>query len=120
MTGEKPKADTYYGLAVLAGLAPQQPLTLLDPHLVENRVYKNQRITLDAYRFANCVFINCELHTSKGNFHLSDCHFSQCTINFSGSALRAVKLSSLLLGTWDQLNEGLRPLIEPDGGVTIP
>jgi len=105
--------------ALLGGSALPSSVDLLEKYTVENRVYKSQRIYLDGYTFKNCAFINCELHASKGSFHLVDCHFNLCTLHFSGNALRSVKLSSLLLGTWAQLNEGLRPIVEWDGGVTI-
>jgi len=115
MSEENPK---YHGL--LATLGSLNTPTLLDPHSVENRVYKNQRISLDGYSFTNCAFINCELFTSKGNFHMVGCYFNLGTVYFSENALRVVRLSALLLGNWGHVPEPLRPHVESDGGVTIP
>ena len=100
--------------------ATEEPLDrLLQQYAIENRVYKNVQINLDGYTFRNCAFIDCNLNTSKGNFHIIDCHFAGCRIYFMGNALRIVKLSSTLLGSWSNLNNELRAKIEPDGGVTI-
>jgi len=98
---------------------PRQPLTLLEAYNVQNRVYKNQQVKLDGYTFTNCAFISCELFTSKGNFHIRSCHFQMSTLYFSGNALNVVKLSSILMSNWEQLNESLKAHIAVDGGVTI-
>jgi hypothetical protein len=99
---------------------PAQPLgRLLQQYSIENRVYKNVQINLDGYTFRNCAFIGCELHARKGNFHIVDCHISNCTAYFVGNALRIVKLLSIFLESWGNLNVGLRAKIEPDGGATI-
>jgi hypothetical protein len=101
--------------------AKQQPQTALafQPYSIDGRVYKNTALNLDGYTFSNCVFIECELTTSKANFHIRDCHFQSCRIVFSGNALRAAKLCSLLMGNWDHLPEALRAKVEPDWGLTI-
>jgi hypothetical protein len=78
------------------------------------------RINLDGYTFRNCAFIGCILQTSKGNFHIVDCHITNYTVYFVGNALRIAKLSSMLLDSWGNLNEGIRAKVEPDDGVTIP
>src|SRR5205823_7731250 len=93
--------------------------TLLEPHVVENRVYKNVDLSLDGYTFQNCAFIGCILRANKGNFHVIACHFSSCTVLFTGNALKIVRLSSLLLESWQNVDESLRPHIERDGGVTL-
>ncbi|HMD98330.1 MAG TPA: hypothetical protein VKM93_13495 [Terriglobia bacterium] len=103
--------------ALARGFAPTQPL--FEAYTVRNRVYKAENINLDGYTFKNCAFINCVLATTQGNFTLESCHVSLCTVQFSGNALRIVKLSSILLGNWDQLNKSLRPYLEPDGALTI-
>ncbi len=117
MSEEKRKSQFLAALAALA--PPPAPLTLLERYTIDNRVYKNDRIDLDGYTFRNCAFINCVLHTAKGNFYLESCHFHLCTLHFSGNALRVVRFSSILLGNWDQLNEGLRAQVHPDGSVSI-
>jgi len=89
---------------------PAPPLDrLLQPYVIENRVYKNVQINLDGYTFRNCAFIGCELHTRKGNFFILDCHLADCTIYFAGNAIRIVRLSSILLESWGNLNEGCEP-----------
>ncbi len=95
------------------------PLTLFELYTVDNRVYKHQDVYLDGYTFRNCAFINCTLHTSKANFHLVSCHFDLCSVHFSGNALRAVRLSSLLLQDSAQLIEGYRARVDAEGGITI-
>ena len=92
---------------------------LLNPHVVDNRVYKNDLIDLDGYTFRNCAFIGCLLKTSKGNFQIISCHFDSCRVYFSGNSLKAVKLSSLLLGSGEQFGEALRAHRAADGGITI-
>jgi len=117
MSDQQPKPDFSFLAKVLGsgtGVAP-----LLERYLVENRVYKNEVVSLDGYTFRNCAFIGCSLLISKGNFHIWDCHIANCMAQFGGNALNVVKLSALMLGTWDQFNEELRPSAEPDGGVTI-
>lgn len=104
-------------LVNLYGLTPT-PFDL-QKYVIENRVYKNVQVNLDGYTFRNCAFIGCELRTAKGNFHIVDCHFGDCSVYFVGNALRIVKLSSMLLESWGQLNEGIRAKVEPDGGATI-
>lgn len=99
--------------------APAPPLDLLIKYPIENRVYKRAQINLDGYTFRNCAFIGCELYTAKANFHMIDCHFSDCVVYFDGNALRSVQLASLLLGSWQDLSESLRARVEPDGGITI-
>jgi hypothetical protein len=100
-------------------LPPLLPTFLFEPFFVDRRVYKNTAINLDGYTFSNCVFIDCELTTSKANFGLQDCHLQNCKIFFSGNALRAVKLSSSLLHNFSHLPESLRAHLEPDGGFTV-
>jgi hypothetical protein len=107
-------------IAALAGILPvRPPMLFFEPYTVDNRVYKGERISLDGYTFKNCAFINCVLTTAQGNFVLDSCHLSLCTLQFSGNALKVVRLSSILLGNWDQLNVSLRPYLEPDGALTI-
>lgn len=108
-------AKVMYGLDPV----PAGRTRFLERHVVENRVYKNQRVPLDGYSFKNCAFIECDLHTVKGSFILEDCHITRCMATFNGSALRVVKFSSLILSTWNQLAESLRPTVEPDGGITV-
>jgi hypothetical protein len=91
----------------------------LQTHVIDRRVYKNNTISLDGYTFSNCVFIDCQLTTSKANFRLKDCHVQNCQLFFGGNALRAVKISSILVGHWMHLPEGLRAGQEPDGGITV-
>jgi hypothetical protein len=108
-------------LASLLHVARQQtqaPLAF-SPYLIDRRVYKNATLNLDGYTFSNCVFLNCKLVTSKGNFRFRDCHAQGGEIHFNGNALNVVKLSSILIANWDHLPEGLRARFEPDGGITI-
>lgn len=48
------------------------PLALTPPpnflYLIENLVYKDNHLQLDGYRFKNCAFVNCVLHTTSENF----------------------------------------------------
>lgn len=119
MSDEKPNKDVGSIYTLLAGLPSVQSPILFQPYVIENRVYKNEKVNLDGYTFRNCAFINCLLETAQGNFVLESCHIHLCALGFSGYALRAVRLSSILLGTWDQLNEGLRAQVELDGSFTI-
>lgn len=124
MTDEKqtPGTDITSFLTSLSSISvrPQaRPFTLLEPHVVENRVYKNQQINIDGYVFRNCAFFNCGITTEKGNFDLVSCHLRGCWFLFGGNALRVVKLTSLVFSTWNQLQEELRARVEPDGSVTI-
>ncbi len=105
--------------AALAQIRPPLPLTLFEPYLVENRVYKNTNINLDGYTFRNCAFVNCILHISKGNFELDSCFIHLCTLQISGNAATLLKLYSAFLGNWAELPQGLRPQIETDGSLTI-
>jgi len=111
------------GLAALMQAYGQQPtvqsLAAIQPHVIDRRVYKNNTINIDGYTFSNCAFIGCDLTTSKGNFRLKGCHFQNCRFFFSDNALRAVKLSSVLIDSWDHLPAGLRAEVEPDWGVTV-
>lgn len=102
----------------LQGIQPQGEIVTASP-VVERRVYKNNSLNLDGYTFSNCVFVNCSLSISTGDFRLKDCHVQNCMIYYNGNALRVVRLSSLLLGNWDQLNEGLRAKVEADHGITV-
>jgi hypothetical protein len=117
MADEKSK-EGLVGLGSLLLASPSRR-RLLEHYVVDNRVYKRTEINLDGYTFRNCAFIGCILHTSKGNFRLESCHVAGSVIHFSGHALRIVKLASILLGNWDQLNVGLRAAIQVDGSVTI-
>lgn len=102
------------------GLQEQPKLPfLVQPYIIESRVYKNEQLNLDGYTFKNCAFIQCGLHSSKGNFQIIDCHFNGCAATFDGNALRIVRFSALMLATWEQLIAPFRPTVEQDGGVTI-
>jgi hypothetical protein len=116
MSDELSKPELALGLA---GLYASPLDAILQQYDIENRVYKNVQINLDGYTFRNCAFIGCALHTSKGNFHIVDCHVANCSLYFMGNAARSVKLSSMLHESWNNLFEGIRPKVEPDGGVTI-
>ena|SRR6185312_15725791 len=94
-------AESNYANSPLARLLQAKASTSIQPAPIEHRVYKNVNINLDGYHFANCVFINCNLYTSKGTFQLKDCHVQQVTIYYQQEALKIVKLSSILLGNWD-------------------
>src|SRR5436309_2062025 len=121
MAEEKPKRGLDSLARTLLGARQQSDnlLQLYQPYVIDNRVYKRVRINLDGYTFRNCAFIDCLLQTAKGNFILESCHLHMCTFQFSGNALRVAKLCSLLLGNWEQLNEGLRAQIEADGSCTV-
>lgn len=97
---------------------PQQTFIYQSP-VIDARVYKDVSLTLDGYTFSNCVFINCYLTTTTGDFRIKDCHLQGCTIYFNGNALRVVKMSSILMGNWQHLNEALRASKERDGGITV-
>lgn len=123
MEGDKPgpKPDLTAALLALGvgTTAAPMPRSLLEPHLVENRVYKDTNLSLDGYTFRNCAFINCGLRTTKGSFHLESCYLTNCSVSFGGSAVRAVRLASLLLTDWNQFSEAFRAQVNPDGGITI-
>ena len=87
-------------------------------YLVENLVFKDQKVNLDGYRFKNCAFINCVLQTHTGNFKLEECFFSNnWSVLFLGKAATAVRLVSIT--DWSQWNSFLKAKIHPNGGVTI-
>lgn len=119
MANDPPLNNLNSLLAILGGLPPVQTTSAPQLPLVDRRVYKNNALSLDGYTFSNCVFINCHLSTRTGDFRLKDCHLQDCKIFFYGSAQRVVKLSSILIGNWDQLPEGLRVFVEPDLGITV-
>lgn len=111
--------DDPQNLALLALLgSPSSPIAPQSV-LIDRRVYKDAALNLDGYTFSNCVFINCSLSTWTGDFRIKDCHLQNVTVYFNGNALRAIRISSCLIGNWQHLNEGLRARIEPDGGVTV-
>jgi hypothetical protein len=107
-----------YGILPSGGTLARRT-SLFEPHVIENRVYKNENLSLDGYIFRNCAIIDCVLYTEKGNFQIEDCHFARCVATFGGNALRIVKYSALMLSTWEQLIAEFRPAVEADGGVTI-
>jgi len=108
-------------LSLYSLLTQSQPSASLvhQSPVVESRVYKDVGLSLDGYTFSNCVFINCQLTTSTGDFRIKDCHMQSCKVYFYGNALRVVRLSSILMGNWQYLVEGLRAKIEPDSGFTV-
>lgn len=108
-------SDYQNSLALLLGVGIQSPAS----PVIDRRVYKNNALNLDGYTFSNCVFIDCHLSTSTGDFRIKDCHLQNCTIFFNGNALRVVKLSSVLMGNWNHLNDGLRATVEVDRGITV-
>jgi len=102
-------------IGALSGLAGPAP-ALLNPHKIEDRVYKNQAINLDGYHFYNCAFINCVLSSSKGNFSFHSCYFQTNQIQLEGNALTAVRLASIC--NWQNVPYW-HAEIEPDGATTI-
>lgn len=85
---------------------------------IRDRVYKNESVSLDGYTFINCAFFGCILITSNGNFRFKECFIGLgCTIYFSGSAQRVVKLTSML--DWKNSSPDLIARTNTDGSVTI-
>ncbi len=97
----------------LSGLA-------LPPLLVpiKDLVFNGQAIELDGYRFQNCAFVDCVLHTRSGRFKIEECFFqSNWWAKFDGNALRVLKLASIL--DWKSVTPEYRAVWHPNGGVSI-
>jgi hypothetical protein len=102
----------------LEGLGGSQSLTPYDPYRIDNRVYKNERLNIDGYRFTNCAFINCTVITMNGNFEINQCYFQASLVYFGGNAQRIMKIAGAFATEWS-MPEGLRPQRESDGAVTV-
>lgn len=107
--------------AALVGLSKilvpsESSSSTLKQYVIENRVYKNVSLNLDGYSFKNCAFIGCELQVAKGNFFVTSCHFSRCTLQVTGNSRRVIKLFSMFPPVDAS---AYRANVTPDGGVTI-
>ena len=97
---------------------PESPFPVPLLFKIENLVYKEKRIMLDGYRFKNCAFVNCILHTSTGNFRIEECFFQgDWWVHFSGNAANIVKLMSIL--DLSEFNPSLKAVVHPNGGISI-
>jgi len=101
---------------------PPRPVgaPILPPPLypIENLVFKNQKVTLDGYRFKNCAFVDCTLVVRRGNFRLEECFFQGIWwVEFDGNAGRVVKLCSIV--DWSTVGQGLKATVHPNGGVSV-
>jgi hypothetical protein len=85
---------------------------------IENLVYKDAQIELDGYRFKNCAFVNCVLHTASGNFKLEECFVQgNWWAKVDGNALNVMKLASAL--DWSTVSPEFRAVWHPNGGLSI-
>lgn len=50
-------------------------------------IYNNQKVLLDGQVWEKCIFRNCVLIVSRGNFGLRGCEFHNCDFDFTGEAL---------------------------------
>jgi hypothetical protein len=100
-------------LAALAAFAANAPFTLTQ------QWYHRQEFSLDGYRFVNCHFDECRLHTSKGTFSFERCKFTSNLFIFSDEAFNSVQLFNLL-GTeaWTRW-PSMVPIHHEDGTFTL-
>lgn len=87
----------------------------------QNRVYKDEAISLDGYTFTNCCFNNCVLETDSGLFALKACLIMQnCTFVFGPAAMRIIKVFNL---QWPPSGPAAHPVYnakaEPHGTLTV-
>ena len=93
---------------------PLAPLLVL----IENLVFKEQRVVMDGYRFKNCAFVDCTMVVRRGNFKIEEC-FLQGTwwCVFEGNAQRVTKLGSIL--DWTTVGSDLKAVLHENGGISI-
>ena len=67
---------------------------------VENKTFRGVTVHMDGKTFLKCVFTDCRLIYSGGDFAWRETTFTDCQISFEGSAKRTVEY----LGYFKMLN----------------
>ena len=60
--------------------------------MIENQLVNNKTITLDEKHFVNCVYTNCTVLYSGGDWAWTNTRFENCQFTFSGAAQRTANL----------------------------
>ena len=61
-------------------------------NVVEDRVFLGQRVRLDYTSYRNCVFQDCEIVVTLGDFDADGNEFKNCTLHLGGYAMQVAKI----------------------------
>jgi hypothetical protein len=90
---------------------------------ISDKVFQNQTIYIDGYRFINCRFENCHLYVRRGTFAFHHCAIYGGLNLYSDNAQNVIQLFTKNhpgMENDSQLNQLLYPTIHPDGTYSIP
>jgi hypothetical protein len=78
--------------------------------VVENKIFRQQKVTLDGYMFSKCVFVQCEIVYSGGYYETHECELSPgCRWAFEDAANRTLEMIRTLCDTNSELRSQLFP-----------
>ena len=87
---------------------------------VSDKVFVNQTIFVDGYRFINCSFEDCGLEFLRGTFEFHHCFLLNCKRWFNEGALKAVQAYAINDATFaGYADPAFLPKVHPDGSFSI-
>jgi hypothetical protein len=85
---------------------------------VADKLFQDQNIYIDGYRFINCSFLNCNFHVLRGTFEFHHCVMRGGTRIWGEDAMKSVQFYTLNLAQW-QATPQFGAKIHQDGSFSI-